>query len=85
MLQKQHEKTISDFEHSRKLVEKTRQENRKKTDQLEKFQRDLVYLEERTRTLEYRGKVTCMTAHSDHAYVTYTHNDHVYVSHVCSQ
>lgn len=53
---------ISQSDASQKLVnagelnERLRQDNKKKTDQIEKFQRDTRFLEDRLRNLEIRGK-----------------------------
>lgn len=54
--------SISQSDASQKLVkagelnERLRQDNKKKTDQIEKFQRDTRFLEDRLRNLEIRGK-----------------------------
>lgn len=54
--------SISQSDASQKLVkagelnERLRQDNKKKTDQIEKYQRDTRFLEDRLRNLEIRGK-----------------------------
>lgn len=42
---------------TQELFEKLSQDNKKKSDQIEKYQRDVKFMEDRIRNLEIRGKI----------------------------